>query len=74
MKNELNQQTTEKTTTRKQSPAQNADNQHRALPEVSVNPQIQSSVQQNTDQKPYLYEPYSNGILNFKLNSLFFKF
>jgi hypothetical protein len=55
---------------RKQSPAPrapNTDNQHRALPEVSVNPHIQSSVQQNTDQKLYSHEPIQNGIFNNRI-------
>ena len=45
---------------RKQSPAprtSSAESQHRALPEVSVNPQIQSAVQPIPDQIPYLHEP-----------------
>ncbi|CAF3354215.1 unnamed protein product [Rotaria socialis] len=65
-KNELNQQTITKITSRKQSSAPrapSADSQ-RALPEVSVNPQIQSSVQQNTDQLPYVHESIQNGIFN----------
>ncbi|CAF4769801.1 unnamed protein product, partial [Rotaria magnacalcarata] len=62
-KNELNQQTITKITSRKQSSAPrapSADSQ-RALPEVSVNPQIQSSVQQNTDQLSYVHESIQNG-------------
>ncbi|CAF4128597.1 unnamed protein product [Rotaria magnacalcarata] len=65
-KNELNQQTITKITSRKQSSAPrapSADSQ-RALPEVSVNPQIQSSVQQNTDQLSYVHESIQNGIFN----------
>ncbi len=66
-KNDFNQQAFPKTTYRKQSPAPrapSADHQHRGLPEVSVNPQIQSAVQQNSDQLPYIYEPISNGNFN----------
>lgn len=62
-KNESNQQTITKTTNNRQSStsrAPSAESQHRGLPEVSVNPQIQSSVQQNTDQLPYLHEQLSN--------------
>ena len=52
-------ETITKLTSRKQSST--VDHQHRSLPEVSVNPQIQSSVQQNIDQLPYLNEPNHNG-------------
>ncbi|CAF3879730.1 unnamed protein product [Rotaria sp. Silwood1] len=62
-KYETNQQTITKITSRKQSLAPRpptTDSQHRTLPEVSVNPQIQSTLQQNTDQLPYLHEPIQN--------------
>ncbi|CAF4348203.1 unnamed protein product [Rotaria sp. Silwood2] len=62
-KYEKNHQTITKITSHKQSSAPRpptADSQHRTLTEVSVNPQIQSSLQQNPDQLPYLHEPIQN--------------
>jgi hypothetical protein len=74
-KNESNQQTIAKVLNHKQSSSSrvpSADSQQRALPEVSVNPQIQSSVQQNTDQFPYLHEQITNGIFYKKIKFSFF--
>ncbi len=47
-----------------------ADNQYRTLPEVSVNPHIQSSVQKNGEQILQIHEPISNGLSNDQIHSL----
>jgi len=44
--------------------ASTSDNQHRSLPEVSVNPQIQSTLQKNTEQLVQYYEQIPNGSSN----------
>ncbi|CAF1594563.1 unnamed protein product [Rotaria magnacalcarata] len=63
-KKESNQPTIIKSTGRPESPTsrtRSADNQHRSLPEVSVNPHIQSSVQKTNEHSPLSYEINRNG-------------
>ncbi len=48
---------------------QSIDNQHRTLPEVSVNPHIQSSVQKNGEQVLQIHEPISNSSSNDQIHS-----
>ncbi|CAF0736245.1 unnamed protein product [Rotaria sp. Silwood1] len=63
-KKESNQQPIIRATVRTESPTlrmRSADNQHRSLPEVSVNPHIQSSVPKNNEQISQTHEPIRNG-------------
>ncbi|CAF0788318.1 unnamed protein product [Adineta steineri] len=57
--------TTTRSSARKQSlapRAPSADNQHRSLPEVSVHPHIQSSVQRNIEPVQHIHESIPNSI------------
>ncbi|CAF2702699.1 unnamed protein product [Rotaria sp. Silwood2] len=63
-KKEFNQQPIIRATVRTESPTsriRSGDSQHRSLPEVSVNPHIQSSVPKPNEQMPQSYEPIRSG-------------
>ncbi|UJR33689.1 hypothetical protein I4U23_021118 [Adineta vaga] len=71
-KTESNPSSVTRSVSRKQSLTSripSADNQHRTLPEVSINPHIQSAVQRNDDQLSQLHEPISNGLSDEQLRS-----
>ncbi len=71
MKYDSHQPLTTRTTSSRQSfspRVPSAENQRRTLPEVSVNPHIQSSVQKNGEQVLQIHEPISNGLSNDQIH------